>query len=381
MLSRVSGAKRGAIVTMGLLLSGCAALPTNGPTSRQIVHAEEADNPLGFQIVNVTPEVVRQINQQEEAATPVVGPFQSLVRDGSVETVGPGDVLTINIYEVGVTLFGGSAVLGAGETFDPTARGRSLPGIVVDKDGMIRLPYIGRIRVAGKTPAEIEAIVERGLAGKSQNPQATVTVRENVSNTVYVSGAVNRPGRVPLTAARERLLDALAVGGGATQATDNMVLRFTRDGRSVETRLSGIRTGSPQDLVLLPGDRIELILRPRTFSVFGATQRVALLPFETDQLTLIEALARVGGPNDQLADPRGVFLFRYVAEQNGAPIIYRLNLMRPTDYFLAQNIRMHDKDMLYISNSPSNLPTKFINVLNQLFSPFLTARVLLDNNN
>ena len=54
-----------------------------------------------------------------------------------------------------------------------------------------------------------------------------------------------------------------------------MVLRFTRDGRSVETRLSGIRTGSPQDLVLLPGDRIELILRPRTFSVFGATTRVA----------------------------------------------------------------------------------------------------------
>ena len=380
MLLSVTSARRSAFLIGSLLLAGCSALPTNGPTTRQILHAESADNPLGFKILDINPTLVRQINAQEEASVPAVGPFESLVRPGDVDEIGPGDILQISVFEVGVTLFGGTASFGA-ETFDPAARGRSLPGIAVDKDGAIRLPYIGRVIVAGKTPAQVEQLIEGALRGKSQNPQAVVTVSENVSNTVYVSGAVNRPGRFPLSAARERLLDALAVGGGAAGPADNMVVRFTRGGRSVETRLSGIRTGSPQDLVLLPGDRVELIQRPRTYSVFGATSRVALLPFETDQLTLAEAIARVGGPNDQLADPRGVFLFRYVAEQNGAPIIYRLNMMDPTNYFLAQNVRMHDKDIIYVSNSASNLPTKFISVLNQLFSPFLTARVLLDTNN
>jgi polysaccharide export outer membrane protein len=41
---------------------------------------------------------------------------------------------------------------------------------------------------------------------------------------------------------------------------------------------------------------------------------------------------------------------------------------------------MHDKDLIYIGNAASNPVTKFVGILNQLFAPLLTARVLTRKN-
>ena len=57
-------------------------------------------------------------------------------------------------------------------------------------------------------------------------------------------------------------------------------MRFTREGRTVEQRLSQVRSGTADDLILVPGDRIELIRRPRTYTVFGATGRASQINFE-----------------------------------------------------------------------------------------------------
>jgi len=165
---------------------------------------------------------------------------------------------------------------------------------------------------------------------------------------------------------------------------------------SVEQLLSLINTGSADDLVLLPGDRIQIIRRPQTYTVFGAT-KVSQVNFDNPALTLAEAMARAGGPADDRADPSAIFVFRYARAQDGtplvpdsakpelagipAPTIYRLDMMRPTSYFLAQNFMLRDKDVLYVANAAANRPSKLIGVVNQLFSPLVTAKILLDNNN
>jgi polysaccharide export outer membrane protein len=197
-------------------------------------------------------------------------------------------------------------------------------------------------------------------------------------------GDVTRTGRIPLTAARERLLDAVASAGGSKVSAADTVVRLSRGGQSAEMRLGDIRPGSSDDLTLLPGDRIELVVEPRSFSAFGATSKVSQVAFESPKLSLAEALARIGGPNDAQADPKAVFLFRYDAAAIAAgepPMIYRLNLMKPESYIIAQNFPMQDKDLIYIANSASNPVSKFVAILNQLFAPLLTAKVLADSNN
>ncbi len=377
--STSSGARRRALGALAALalLGGCATLPSSGPTAADIRHGARTDNDLGFRIVDIDGPMVQQIVARDAAADAARPTLASLATAGRNDVVGPGDVLAIGIYEVGVALFGTGRDVG--QLYDPSAKGETFPAIVVDSEGAIRLPYVGRLEVAGHTPAEVQAMIERGLRGKSQNPQALVVVKDNVSSTVYVAGDVRRPGRFDLTLQRERLLDAIALAGGAEYSSEDTIVRFNRGTQTLEERLGRVRAGAADDLILVPGDRIELIKRPRSFIVLGASSKVSQVPFETGDLSLAEAVARAGGPTDAVADPAAVFLFRYdPANAAGAeaPVIYRLNMMRPASYFLSQRFAIRDKDVIYIANAAANRPAKLVSIINQLFSPVVTARYL-----
>ena len=125
--------------------------------------------------------------------------------------------------------------------------------------------------------------------------------------------------------------------------------------------------------------------------MLGAANKPSQVSFDQSNLTLAEAVGRAGGPNDASANPRAVFLFRYDPVPSTAaapgtppmpqqrPTIYRLNLLEPSSYFLAQRFAMRDKDVLYVSNAGINRTAKFVSIINQLFSPFVAARAVTGN--
>ena len=374
-----------------LLLAGCASIPSSGPTARQIVRAEQDEMASsGFALVNLTAATLPQAVPQSVANAPLV----ALAQSGRVDQVGPGDSLAITVFEVGVTLFGsttGSTLAAAGgsaSAFNPTARAQVMNGVLVQDDGSIHLPYIGRLKVAGLTTSEIEQRVVAGLRSLSQAPQVMVALAQNVHNTVFINGAVAKPGRVALTLAREHLLDAIAQAGGINpnESPENMLIRFNRNDRVAEVYLSDIPAGSAADLLLLPGDRVDVVRRPRTFSVFGAAGRVAQINFPTPGFSLAEAVAQAGGPDDARADPTAVFVFRDTpaASVDAAgnptaaerPSIYRLDMQRPSGYFLAQRFAMHDKDVIFIANAQINRTRKLVDLFNTLFTPVFTLRAV-----
>jgi polysaccharide export outer membrane protein len=369
---------RGLAALSGLvLLAGCASLPSSGPTANEIKRGTQDQNQLGFKIVDIDGPLLEQINARDAAADAAQPTLSSLAREGRNDVVGPGDILSVGIYEVGVSLFGSSA--NGGGVADPSARAETFPEVIVDRDGTITLPYVGRLSVAGHSTTDIERMIVRGLKGKSQSPQALVSIKQNISSTVYVAGDVHQPGRYNLTLQSERLLDAIALAGGATNSAEDTVVRFNRGSQFLEERLGRIRAGAADDLMLIPGDRVELLKRPRSFISLGATGKVEQTDFETGEVSLAEAVARAGGPTDAVADPSAVFLFRYDPAAPGGtehPIIYRLNLLQPASYFLAQRFAVRDKDVIYIANAAANRPAKMVNIINQLFTPFVTARAL-----
>jgi len=391
--------RSGLISSVAVLLTGCATLPTTGPTGHQVRRdVLGSDNAYGYKIVDITPDTA----SVPESATGELT-LSSLSADGRVDVLGPGDMVSIEVFEVGSGLFaGGRTTIGgdgdtSGSMEPPSASGKSLGGgVTVGQDGFISVPYVGRLQVAGLTTGEVQDKILLGLRGKSQSPQVIVSIAKNRTNTVVVMGAVAKPGRLELTLARDHLLDAIAEAGGLNTAVtsgtstatgtgpQDMIVRFTRGGRTVSEQLDTIETGSPDDLKLLPGDRIDVLRQPRTFIVFGATDKIAQLPFESARLSLAEALARIGGPSDARADPRSIFVFRLqhpvVASSTttgaAAPkaVIYRLNMMKASGYFLSQRFAMQDKDVIYIANASSNLPAKAVQIINQLFAPIFSIR-------
>lgn len=381
-LSRLSSS----LVTGALLitcLAGCSVLPSSGPSAEEIDSAQGEDSLIGFHVENITAQTLAS-----QSASTVSSPLRISVAAApeNADAIGPGDALQITIFEVGTSLFssmsgmlqssnGGSAI--------PVAAGANLPLVQVDRNGAVTLPYVGRLIVAGRSPAEVQGLIANGLKGKSQNPQVLVSVRDRVWSTVTVMGEAKKPGMFPLMGPDERLLDAIAEAGGASQQSQDVVVRLTRGDTSGSIRLSSVSAGSADNVLLFPQDKIELVYRPLSFTVFGAAGKVTEVPFQGPAVSLAQAVARVGGPLDQQADPSAVFVFRYAKsavdgtpEPGSAPVAYRLDLTSPDSYFLAQQFEMHPRDVIYIANARSNKPVKLVQILNLFFSPVYTAKVL-----
>ncbi|KPF62111.1 hypothetical protein IP88_15290 [alpha proteobacterium AAP81b] len=361
------------VATAALLaLAGCASLPAGGPTVGQLLRPPAETLGAPIRVVAVEGLVLPPLGPADAAE-----PFALPDAPELSARIAPGDSIAITIFEVGVALFGAAPNASSGGGPLPTAAGQSLPPRLVGGDGLVSVPYAGSIAVAGRTPREVEAAIEARLRGRSQAAQAIVSVTPGPARAVIVSGDVRSPGRQPLSLAGERLTDAIAVAGGPNQRRADTFVRLTRGDATAEARLDRLAVGSAADVRLAPGDRIELVRRPRSFTVLGATRSVAELPFDSDRVSLAEAIARAGGPLDERADARGVFLFRFETKDGAeVPVIYRLDLINPQAYFAAQRFLVRDKDVLFVANARSNSLQRFLTLLNLVSSPALGAAVL-----
>ena len=84
---------------------------------------------------------------------------------------------------------------------------------IVDENGDVTMPVLGKVHIAGLTRVEAEEAVRQQLAQQVVNP--TVQVRL-INAKVSVLGEVNKPGQVPMTGDRLTLLEALAAAGDMT---------------------------------------------------------------------------------------------------------------------------------------------------------------------
>ena len=240
------------------------------------------------------------------------------------------------------------------------------------------MPFVGRIRAAGHTVAELQSIIQSGLRGMSQDPQVMITVEQSITNSIILAGEVTKPGRLVLATNRELLIDAIALAGGYRGEAKDAVARIQRDDQKFEIRLSDLLDMPQEDVQVAPGDRITLVSRPQTFSVLGAPNKSEEINFPRGRLTLAEAVALAGGANPNAGDAGAIFVFRYVPQPNGTelPTVYHLNMMQPGAYLLSQRFMMRDRDVLYIGNARANQLTKFVQLLSQLFVPVATARAV-----
>jgi polysaccharide export outer membrane protein len=366
-----------------LALAGCNALPASGPTEMQIVHgAAGSENQFGFKIVDLNAAPIGAFTTPPPPEFAGLDPGDPTGRN--LGRIGPGDVLTISVFEIGNGLFAQPST--APDLEGPVAGPQAavstttLPNIQVDAEGYITVPYAAPILAAGETPQQLGARVQAALSGQSQNPQVIVNVTGNLNNTVIISGDVKQPGRIPLVPTPERLLDVIAVAGGPADPEQDIYVSLTRNGRTMGAPLSALADDEQHDVYISPGDRVHLAFQPPSFSVFGAADKVQQLDFPVSHVTLADALALSGGPANAQADPNAVFLFRFetpaVARQLGAPVtgssvpvIYHLDMMQPASYFIAQKFPMRDQDLIYIANAGSDKVSKFFNLVGSLLAP------------
>ena len=366
-------------------LGGCSTLPTAGPTTGQVVDQSVKDDQARFDIVDVDDNVVSTLLARPGES------FRTRFRKYGKPPdpkIGIGDTISVTIWEAAAGGLFGSAVT-AGVT--PGSRSVTIPEQVVTRDGAISVPFADRIPVAGKSPLEVQHFIEQRLADKAIEPQVIVIIAKSVTNAATVSGEVVNGARVPLSLNGDRLLDLIALAGGAKSPVYETFVRLTRDAVTVTIPMEALVSKPAENIYAWPGDVLTLVRLPQTFSVFGATGQNTQVSFSAENVTLAEALAKAGGLQDLRADPAGVFLFRFeppdvvdalkaralaTGPGGSSPIVYRLDLSDANSYFFAQRFPVEDKDIIYVANARLNELQKFFTLLNTITGPVITGIVV-----
>jgi polysaccharide biosynthesis/export protein len=191
--------------------------------------------------------------------------------------------------------------------------------VAVNSDGKITLSVIGEITAAGLTPSALSRkIVEQVSRFNRDISQATVTVQEYNSQTVFVEGEVMAPGRY----AREVIPDLWTIikeMGGVTQFGDLRNVKIIRGTGSDAGKILAVdvlTAVSNRDVTSLPKIQPHDVIQvPRTISgvpttgmpaqneatsgrniyyVVGAVSKPGVYTLESG-LSLIEAIALAGG--------------------------------------------------------------------------------------
>lgn len=115
----------------------------------------------------------------------------------------------LDIFSLDVTMGAGGG--GRGVNYSYTASGTmgSVFGYIVDNDGYVDLPQLGKVKVSHLTIDEAAQVIEKAIQDKNLIKEPEVTVRL-LNARVSVLGAVKSPRVVSLTSERNTVLDVLS---------------------------------------------------------------------------------------------------------------------------------------------------------------------------
>lgn len=187
----------------------------------------------------------------------------------------------------------------------------------VSGEGIITLPLVGEIKVAGLTTDLVAKTIAKKLAdGFIIDPNVSVFVVEFRSKKIIVMGQVNKPG-VYMLSGNTTFLELLSLAGGLTRDAGGKatIKRKSNEGAKGEGIITIdmkklIEEGDTSlDMLLMDGDNI-YIAKAGVFYITGEIKNPAAYKHE-EGLTLIKAITMAGGFTDK-ASPGRIRIIRKI---------------------------------------------------------------------
>lgn len=364
------------------VLAGCQALPGEGPSALSIAStagqsAAEQSRPTAtvFDVVQVDAYSARLV---ADYTARMLNRRFGIGSAGNTALIGIGDQVQVTIFEAGE-----SGLFSTAESKQTSLQ------LIVQPDGQVPIPYVGSVQFAGRTAEQVRQSILSSLRDKAVEPDVIITTTSTDSRAVTVAGAVNASQQVALSLSGDRIMDVIAKAGGPREEPYETYVTLTRGSSTGTVLLKTILEDPSENIFVQPNDQVFVTHDPRTFTILGQTSSNSRIPFGSNDLNLLEAIALAGGGEDASVDARGFFVFRYeepeivkllvgearlkaltdkgyATDKHGRlPIVYQFDMRNPDSLITGQTFPVKNRDVIYASRHPTVDIQRFLSLVSQ----------------
>lgn len=210
--------------------------------------------------------------------------FEPIIQTGDILYVGVNSLDPVSSALFNFSTTGTSAAPGM-QTANTLPANTTL-GILVNNDGSIELPKIGKISARGKTKDQLRNALLVALQPYLKEPVVTIRF---MNYRVTVLGEVNRPGTLPILNERVSVLEALGLAGDLTMYGNRNNILLIHENKGVkETKrltLNDYSLFSSPYYYLQSND--VLYVEPNKAKAYISSPVAVLLPAFTTSISLL----------------------------------------------------------------------------------------------
>jgi len=329
---------KGVILLKLIILSACTILPgiNNLQTKKAAPNFFENNysiDDVGIEIIKINSFTENDFNILNESNVEElnfnINKFENIYNYRYEYILGPADVISINLTDT--------------DDLDNSYE--------IDPDGLIDLPFIGKIKVSELTVDEAQNILREVISNFYKNPDLQINVEEYNSSKVYIVGAVRNQLTINLDQKPIRIIEAAIQANFNPNAADKLLGTkgfLRRDNQVYKINLNNTFTSldDGENFFLKKDDVIFIDRNSDSIHVFGElTKPGEYYPNKNYSLT---ELISTAGLNQLTSNVKKVFVIREDFSSFLKIKVFQLDVSNPVNLVAGRKFLLKPKDIVFI---------------------------------
>jgi polysaccharide export outer membrane protein len=321
-----------------IFLNSCAALPgiNDGPTKKKgkiNLNSEYSIEDIGIEIVEInklSENDFKIINKSEISELDFkISEFNDIYNYRYEYILGPADIVSINLTDT--------------DDIDNSYE--------IDPDGMIDLPFIGKIKISSLTVDEAQNILKEVIGNFYKNPDLQISVEEYNSSKVYIVGAVRNQITINLDQKPVKLIEAAIQANFNPNAADKLLGTkgfLRRDNKVYKINLNNAFASldDKENFFLKKDDVIFVDRNSDSIHVFGEIAKPGEY-FPNNNYSLTELISTTG-LNQLTSNAKKIYVIREDFNSFLKIKVFQLDARNPVNLVAGGKFLLKPKDIVFI---------------------------------